>query len=208
MMVVFILLALLILMVLITVHEFGHYLAGKALGFKINEFSIGFGKAIYSKTKKNGEKFSIRIIPLGGYCAFDGEDEAEGSPTSFNAQKPWKRLIVQVAGGLFNILFGILMCAVLLWSIGYDIKKVETVDENPYGNYFEVGDVIRSVNGEKVSILNGHFLNELTAKYNDGDVLEVEVTRGGQNIIISQPVFARENSDGSKTIVTTLHSGF
>ena len=71
----YILLAIVVLLVLITVHEFGHYIAGKLLKFDINEFSIGFGPAIYSKTKKNGEKFSIRAFPLGGYCAFEGEDE-------------------------------------------------------------------------------------------------------------------------------------
>ena len=70
----YIAIAILILMLMITIHEFGHYIAGKILKFKINEFSIGFGKALYTKTKKNGEVFSIRLIPLGGYCAFEGEE--------------------------------------------------------------------------------------------------------------------------------------
>ncbi|MBR2321602.1 MAG: site-2 protease family protein [Clostridia bacterium] len=74
-----ILLAILILLVMVTVHEFGHYVAGRTLGFKINEFSVGFGPAIFKKrSKKTGELFAVRIIPLGGYCAFDGEDEFEG----------------------------------------------------------------------------------------------------------------------------------
>ena len=75
--ILYILLALVILMILITAHEFGHYLAGKIFKFKINEFSIGFGPAIYKKTKKDGEVFSIRALPLGGYCAFEGEDQEE-----------------------------------------------------------------------------------------------------------------------------------
>ena len=71
-----VLLAVVILLVMVTVHEFGHYVAGKILGFKINEFSVGFGPAIFKKrSKKTGELFALRIIPLGGYCAFDGEDE-------------------------------------------------------------------------------------------------------------------------------------
>ena len=71
----YLLLALLILLVMVTIHEFGHYVAGKMLKFKINEFSIGFGKSLFShKSKKTGEVFSIRLIPLGGYCAFEGED--------------------------------------------------------------------------------------------------------------------------------------
>ncbi len=73
-----ILLAILILLTMISIHEFGHYLAGKILKFKITEFSIGFGPAIYKKrSKKTGELFAVRIIPLGGYCAFDGEEYDE-----------------------------------------------------------------------------------------------------------------------------------
>ncbi len=74
-------LAVVILLVMVTVHEFGHYVAGKILGFKINEFSVGFGPAIFKRrSKKSGELFALRCIPLGGYCAFDGEDE-EDEPT-------------------------------------------------------------------------------------------------------------------------------
>ncbi len=77
-------LAIALFLVMVTVHEFGHYVAGKALGFKITEFSVGFGPAIFKKrSKKTGELFAIRCIPLGGYCAFDGEDEfgeSEQSP--------------------------------------------------------------------------------------------------------------------------------
>ena len=70
--------AIVILLVMVTIHEFGHYIAGKALGFKINEFSVGFGPAIFKKrSKKTGEIFALRVIPLGGYCAFDGEDYEE-----------------------------------------------------------------------------------------------------------------------------------
>ncbi len=71
-------LAIAVLLVMITIHEFGHYVAGKILGFKINEFSIGFGPAILKKrSKKTGELFALRVVPLGGYCAFDGEDYEE-----------------------------------------------------------------------------------------------------------------------------------
>ena len=69
-------LAIVILLAMVTIHEFGHYVAGKLLGFKINEFAVGFGPAIFKKrSKKTGELFALRVIPLGGYCAFDGEDE-------------------------------------------------------------------------------------------------------------------------------------
>lgn len=74
-------LAILILLVMITVHEFGHYVAGKIFKFKIEEFSIGFGPAFFKiKRKKSGELFAVRLVPLGGYCAFAGEDGLEEDP--------------------------------------------------------------------------------------------------------------------------------
>jgi len=69
-------LAVAVLLAMVTIHEFGHYIVGKRLGFKINEFSVGFGPALLKKrSKKTGELFALRLVPLGGYCAFDGEDE-------------------------------------------------------------------------------------------------------------------------------------
>ena len=73
-----VLLAILILLIMITIHEFGHWIAGKILRFGIDEFSIGFGPALFKhKSKKSGQLFAIRLIPLGGYCAFRGEDGLE-----------------------------------------------------------------------------------------------------------------------------------
>ena len=90
-----ILLAILILLAMVSIHEFGHYVAGKILGFKINEFSIGFGPAIFKKrSKKTGELFAVRIIPLGGYCAFDGEDydeeDEKAQPSEERADDPFE----------------------------------------------------------------------------------------------------------------------
>ena len=85
-----VLLAILILLAMVTIHEFGHYVAGKILGFKINEFSVGFGPAIFKKrSKKTGELFALRIIPLGGYCAFDGEDEEETPAKAESVDEPF-----------------------------------------------------------------------------------------------------------------------
>ncbi|MBQ7368851.1 MAG: site-2 protease family protein, partial [Clostridia bacterium] len=78
-----------ILLAMVTVHEFGHYIVGKVLGFKINEFSVGFGPALYKKrSKKTGELFALRIVPLGGYCAFDGEDEDDETDGENSEQTP------------------------------------------------------------------------------------------------------------------------
>ena len=82
----YVIVALLALMVMIVVHELGHYTAGKLLGFKIDEFAIGFGPAIFKrKNKKTGEMFSIRPFPIGGFCSFHGEDE-EGALLDENGE--------------------------------------------------------------------------------------------------------------------------
>ena len=124
----YIIIALLVLMIMVTIHEFGHYIVGKILKFKINEFSIGFGPQIYSRKANNGEVFSIRCIPLGGYCAFEGEENASEDVNAFDNQAPWKRILVLIAGGMFNIISGIIFSAMLLTFIGYDVMKVSTTN--------------------------------------------------------------------------------
>ena len=120
--------AILVLLLMVTIHELGHYVAGKILKFKINEFSIGFGPKIFQKTKKNGEKISLRAFPLGGYCAFEGETENSENPDAFNKQKPWKRLIVLFSGAFFNLLSAIIFSFILLVSVGYDYAQVKAVE--------------------------------------------------------------------------------
>ena len=153
----YILLAIVILLFMVLVHEFGHYIAGKILKFKITEFSIGFGFPIFSRvSKKTGEKFSLRIFPLGGYCAFDGEDDTEAnpSPTAFNSQKPWKRIIVFLAGVTANFLTAIIFSWVLLSSVGYDVPQV-TRDITYNANVFQEGDVITHIDGKEIDFAFG-----------------------------------------------------
>lgn len=159
--ILYILLALVVLLVMITIHEAGHYTAGKILGFKINEFAIGMGPKLFSRKKKNGEVFSIRLFPLGGYCAFDGEDEnLPDSPDAFNNQKPWKRIIVLVSGALFNFISAVLIVFIAFWAFGDDalaIKKVydTSVNYDAYqaGTGFKEGDIIYKIDGKTVYLV-------------------------------------------------------
>ena len=136
-----------ILLAMVTVHEFGHYIVGKLLNFKITEFSVGFGPAIFKKrSKKSGELFALRIVPLGGYCAFDGEDEYEEDNQEieaeekvqgemqdeypkpkgekFNDQPPWKRILVLIAGATMNYLLALLLIVIMFAGIGRPVYKV------------------------------------------------------------------------------------
>lgn len=165
--VLYIVIAILVFLLMILIHELGHYTAGRLLKFKINEFSIGFGKAIFSKTNKRGEKFSIRIFPLGGYCAFEGEggEKDKSNPQAFNNQKPWKRMIVLFSGAFFNFLSAIIFCFILLVSFGFDIMQIKENPINYEGQLFK-SDVIYQVDGVDVNFATNGTMMELLSKTN------------------------------------------
>lgn len=207
MIVLYILLAIVILLFMVTIHEFGHYTAGKMLGFKINEFSIGFGPALFSKTnKKNGEKFSIRCVPLGGYCAFDGEESDTETETSFMKQKPWKRLIVLFFGAFFNFLSAIIFSFILLVSVGYDIPKITNIVEINGQRQDEllVGDIITHVDGTEISFINGNNFTDLLLKYKAGETATITIVRNGETQNINLKFF--EDTDKSVKVGINMTS--
>lgn len=157
---VYVLIAVGILLMMIVIHEYGHYVAGKALGFKITEFSIGFGPKVFGRTLKNGEKFSLRIIPLGGYCAFYDENGTEQTKEfkSFVDHAPYKRIIVLLSGVVFNFLSAIIFAFIFLSVVGYSVPTVQSlaidpVTQSPYAEQLQVGDVVQSVNGKPLDIM-------------------------------------------------------
>ncbi len=184
----YILLAVVILLLMIMIHETGHYVAGKIFKFKIEEFSIGFGKPIFSKRLKSGELFSLRWIPLGGFCAFKDEDGEISDKTSFSSYAWWKRLIVLVSGALFNFVSGILFTFVLLLSIGSGIAKIDSV-EATNGNEIAIfaGDIILEVDGKSPTFLNGGIVGLMKNK-DVGEDIVLSINRDGeiQDIIVSK----------------------
>ncbi len=222
----YILLAIAILLLMVVIHELGHYVAGKILKFKINEFSVGFGPLLFSKeNKKTGEKFSLRLIPLGGYCAFedeqglDAEERSNASESvgevfeeleqksvmppavdplnppvetrSFVEEAPWKRLIVLVAGALFNFLSAIIFSIIVILLVGYSIPTVSTVyqstGDNPaYYSSLEAGDKILGVNGERISIMRSY--EEMVTDKTEGKEYDLIVLRNGEEISVKVKV--------------------
>lgn len=187
--ILYIALAIVVLLFMILIHEFGHYTAGKLLKFKINEFSIGFGKAIFKKTKKNGEVFSLRIFPLGGFCAFEGEDDDKPETKgAFNSQKPWKRLIVLFMGAFFNFLSAIIFAAILLMTFGYS-DRVQVVNVVPpahivesNADWLKEGDVIHAVNGKETNFINDEYFITMITNFKAEEDFVVSVYRNGENV--------------------------
>ncbi len=202
-----VLLAILILLVMITVHEFGHYVAGKIFKFKINEFAIGFGPRIFKHTKKNGEVFSVRCLPLGGFCAFEGEDTDAPHPDAFNNKKPWQRIIVLFAGAFMNYLLALLLIMVSFFSYGQLLLMTYEIEPSPepvYNVYaLHDRDVIIACEGKNV-YLTSDLMERLDGK-KQGDKVNFTVSRaeGDARKVVDVEVMLRSDADFKNLTDTT-----
>lgn len=175
-------LAIIILLAMVCVHEFGHFIAGRILGFKITEFAVGFGpKLLKRRGRKHGTLFTLRAFPLGGFCAFQGEDGEADDPDAFNNKKPWQRIIVLVSGALMNYILALVLILIGLFAFGQPCYKMGAVVENeayPAEYSLAEGDVILGVNGRNV-----YFATDLIYALNgkeEGERATVTVLRGGE----------------------------
>lgn len=170
---------------LIFIHEFGHFIAAKLSGVQVNEFAIFMGPALV-KWKRGETQYSIRCIPIGGYCAMEGENEDTDNPRSFLKAAWWKRLIILVAGSFMNLVIGVLiMMAIYLPAkqiatpVINDFHEVSTVD-GEHG--LQVGDRIWEIDGERVYVLSDF---DLILTLNPGDVHDVVVIRNGEKVVLN-----------------------
>ncbi len=177
-----ILAALLLLSVIVTIHEFGHYITGRLLGFSIVEFAVGMGPVIVKK-EKNGIQYSLRALPIGGMCRFYGEDAEVRDAKCFHAQVWWKRLIVVLSGPVMNFLFAILISIVTLASYGDfvpSIVEVGDVSAPAHIAGMQPGDVITAVGGKRVNYYAETVPLILAV---EGDDVAITVERGGKTVV-------------------------
>ena len=201
-----ILFAILLFSFLIFVHELGHFVAAKLSGVQVNEFSMFMGPVIWKK--QVGETlYAIRLIPFGGYCAMEGEDEDTDNPRSFQKADWWKRVIILAAGSVMNLLAGIIIYACLFLPQTQIVEPsiVEFTDcctfNNPEG--LQLGDIILEIDGEKV-YSNGDISTLLS--FSPNGVHDLLIERAGQTLVFDDfaMTHTHENEDG--TIST--HYGF
>ena len=187
----YIILALLLLAILITVHEFGHFLAARAMKIEVREFAIGMGpKLIGWKSKKYDTDFSIRAIPLGGFCAFYGEDDTTGEskddPRAFPKQNVWKRMFVILMGPMMNLVLAFVVATCFFWANGVEVQTgvdpyiVEVEEAGPaHSAGLQADDIITEING--VNMLDGTqtTLFNTIGNWKEGDApLKMTVRRG------------------------------
>ncbi|MCI5605148.1 MAG: RIP metalloprotease RseP [Clostridia bacterium] len=172
-------------LVMVSLHEFGHFIVGRLLNFKILEYAIGFGPTIFSRQR--GEvKYSIRAVPLGGYCKFEGEDEDSKDQRAFSNQAVWKRILVVAAGGIFNIILGFMIFVIVVASTSPMLTNtVDTVVEHSYIEDAGIipGDKIVEINGKKISFYDDITL--YTSEFSKDTDAVVTVKRDGEKLSFS-----------------------
>ena len=170
--------------VLIFVHELGHFTAAKLSGVQVNEFSMFMGPALWKK--QVGETlYAIRCIPIGGYCAMEGEDGGSDNPRSFDKAAWWKRLIILAAGAAMNFLIGVLLMVVVCLPVRQTVVPVIAGFED-YAtvngeNGLQAGDRIVEVDGERLYTYSDF---SLILSLNPGDVHDITVRRNGETVVL------------------------
>lgn len=219
--------------VVVTIHEFGHFLVAKALGTKIDQFSIGFGKAFAHWTDKSGVQWRLGWLPIGGFVRFAGDDNAASIPDQDDLQalrrdlvaregeaalsryyhfKPiWQRAVISAAGPFANFLLSIAIFAGLLLALGEPISapRIATVAPNKPAALagFEVGDLIVEADGKPVKSFQA--VKELII-LRTGVPLTFVVERAGREVTLNVTPVRGDVPDavGRKHRLGTIGVGF
>ncbi len=211
--------ALLVFGIIVLVHELGHFLAAKATGVQVNEFAIGFGPTLF-RFGKGETKYSVRLIPLGGFCAMEGEDAAGGgevsakrseeavnNPRSFLRKPVWQRVVITVAGVVMNLLLGFAVLLVQngvctlpspdgnVYYAGTQISELKE-DTPSYQSGLRPGDTLLKIDGQRVF---SSFDIQFLLQNSDDGVFEMQVRRTvdgkKQTVILPEVTFRREYSE-------------
>lgn len=204
-----------IIVAVATVHEFGHFLASKLLKVGVDEFSIGFGPKIVQR-KFKGTMYSLRWIPLGGYCAIEGEEATEDnkeSETSYQKKNAFEKIIILSMGVIFNfILATIVFLAVYLPGNVATTQITSFTEDSVLAQAgLQAGDIIKSINGKEVELysqisnyrLNGDS-NDITLEYERDGQIYTTTVKDARRIEGKIGISFKIDDDGNQTNVVEL----
>lgn len=187
-----IVIAIIIFSVIILFHELGHFLLAKANKIRVNEFCLGMGPTLIGFTK--GEtKYSLKLLPFGGACMMEGEDESSSDEGAFNNKSVWARISVVAAGPFFNFIMAFLCSLVFIACAGVDHPVLDSTEEGfPAAEAgLQKGDVIT-----KLDHMNIHFATEVSSylMFHAGEAVDVTYERDGKEYQVNlKPKYDEEN---------------
>ena len=180
---------------IIFIHEFGHFFTAKLSHVCVNEFSIGMGPKLFSFTR--GEtQYSLRLLPIGGYCAMEGEDEESGDERAFCNKKPWRRFIIVAMGATFNLILGLIIVAVTLApQKSFNSTVVAEFKQNAVSEQsgLRVDDKIIEVEGRK--IFSTYDLSYAFTNVKGGKI-DMVVKRDGEKVELKDVKFDSSEENG------------
>ena len=198
-----IIVAILVFGLIIFVHELGHFMLAKRAGVTIHEFSIGMGPQIFSR-ESQGIKYSLRMIPIGGYVAMEGEDDDSDDPNSFGKKSLKERFLTIFAGPFVNIVFCIILLVPVFFFIGAPTTRFgQVIDKSPAVLAgLQKDDTILSINGEETKefndiskLVNKYGKEDLTIKYkrkNQVNTVKLRAqNQAGRYIVGIQPAYEK-----------------
>ncbi|MBR0468885.1 MAG: RIP metalloprotease RseP [Mogibacterium sp.] len=167
------------LLVLIIPHEWGHMTGARWCGVKIKEFSVGMGPLIFKK-QKGDTQYSLRVLPLGGYCMMEGEEEAVDSPTSYSSKSYAQKIAILLAGVTMNVIIAVVAVTIALCVSGVVTNSIASVaDGSPaQAAGLQAGDTIVEINGTKTNTWEK--VVEGISSYKEGGTLEITYERDGE----------------------------
>ncbi len=206
----YVLLGLVMFGLLILIHELGHFLFAKAFHVTIEEFAIGMGPKLLSHMGRDGVRYSLRLIPMGGFVSMAGEDEESTDPNALNRKPVWQRMIIVAAGAVMNLLLGFLLMGVFigispLYSTtvsGFRVVDAEGMPvecEEIYG--IRVGDTITKVGSRRIHVRNDFVYEVMFLKDTPTDIT---VRRDGETVVIPEVRFQTYTESG----ITLGKAGF
>lgn len=196
--------AILVFGFLILIHELGHFITARIFNVTVNEFSIGMGPRLFSRTsKKTGIQYSLAAFPLGGFVAMAGEADESDDPNSFDKKPAWQRFIITAAGAFVNIVAGFLVTAILTAMIPIGNTTVSGFFD-PSEQGYEVGDVstegtlqvndrIIKVDGKRVRIFDELNYEIMRRGF---EPIDLTVIRDGVEITLENVEFPTVEQDG------------
>lgn len=174
--------SLFVFVLIIAIHEFGHFAVAKAVGIRVNEYAIGMGPLIFKKETEETQ-YSLRALPIGGYVAMEGEESASDDPRSFNNASLLKRAAVIVSGAGMNFVLAIVAFSLFLLITGYPTRTVDKVfPDSPAATAgIQKGDEIRSIDGKSIEDWD-HFSKTVAASKRP---ITITIHRQGKDLSFS-----------------------
>ena len=206
----YIIIAILIFGFLIAVHELGHFLAAKAFGVRVNEFSIGMGPLLLKK-QKGDTLYSLRALPIGGFCAMEGEEDASDDPAALGNKGLFPRLVIFAAGAFMNFVVGFLILIAMFSQYQFFYEPVITGFAEGFTAQGETmlqpGDRILSIDGEKI-----YMYEDVSVFLNMGnhESYDFVVERDGEELTLQDVPLAPKaypNPDGSNSVRFGINFG-